>query len=35
MGKFKYSMQNIHDIKIMHETLTKNEFFVAYNAYLF
>ncbi len=26
MGKFKYSMQNILDIKIKHETQAKNEF---------
>ena len=27
MGKFKYSMQNILDIKIKLETQAKNEFF--------
>lgn len=34
MGKFKYSMQNILDIKIKLETQAKNEFSEANRAYL-
>lgn len=34
MGKFKYSMQNLLDIKIKLETQAKNEFSEANRAYL-